>query len=182
MGRQREWLGAFVVAGALVLAACSSGSSTNAVASSGPALPSAAATSPPATTTQGVNPGGDFCTGLKAEKANLDKLSKTLGTAIASKDYATTKQTLQTYFGATMQAIAQVEALMSDAPANVKAALNTVNQYISQFQSAIASSTSLQQLGTSMAALGNTSQLKGAGKVLSAYTKAQCGDIASPTP
>jgi hypothetical protein len=112
----------------------------------------------------------------------MSKLGSTLGTAIASNDFATTKQTLAAFFATTGQGLAQVETTMTDAPANVQAALTVVNQYFSQLQSVIASSTSMKQLETSMASQANNAQIKAAGQTLDAYTKSQCGDVTSSSP
>ena len=184
MSRRAARLAVVVVVGSMVLAACSSGGSTTSAASS-PASPSGVggvATSPPATATTGpgANPGSDYCTGLASEKTAMSKLSQTIGTAVASQDFATTKTTLATFFSTTAQALAQVETSMTGAPANVQAALGVVNQFFTHLQSAIASSTSLKQLGLAFEDQANSAQLRAATKVLDDYTKAQCGASASP--
>jgi len=172
MSRHRGWLGAIVIWGTLGLAACSSSSSST-TAAAGSSVP--APTGAPTSVTQGVNPGGDFCTLLKAEKAKAAKLSSTIGAAVASNDFATTKKTLTDYFNAIGQDLAAVEASMTDAPADVQAAVQTVNQYFAQLQSALASASSMQDLATSFTASANTAAMKAAGKTLKAYTTSQCG-------
>jgi prophage DNA circulation protein len=132
-------------------------------------------TSAPTTVTQGANPGGDFCTLLKAEKVKAAKLSSTISTAFATNDFATTKKALTAYFDALAQDLAQVEASMTDAPADVQAAVQTVNQFFTQLQSSLANASSLTDLQTSFTANLDTAALKSAGKVLSAYTTSQCG-------
>lgn len=180
MRSHRAWLGAIVVSTTMVLAACSSSpssSSTVAAASS-----AAAPTTSPSTATQGANPGGDFCTLLKAEKAKVNKLGKTMGTAFASQDFASTKKMLTTYFAAVAQSLAEVEASMSSAPADVQAALQTINDYFSQLQSALASASTLTELETSLSAQTNTAEINAAGATLKAYSTSQCGDLGSPAP
>jgi hypothetical protein len=173
MSRYREWLGTIVVSSAMLLAACSSSSSSSTTAA-GTNVP--AATSAPSSVTQGVNPGGDFCTLLKAEKAKAAKLSSTIGAAVATNDFATTKKNLTDYFNALGQDLAQIEASMTDAPADVQAAVQTVNQYFTQLQTALANASSLQDLETSFnASTTDTSAIKAAGKTLKAYVTAQCG-------
>jgi hypothetical protein len=172
------WLAAIVFSGAMVLSACNSSSTPD---TSSPAA-GTGATTPAATSNPGANPTSDFCTQLKTENAKFAQLGKTFGAAIASHDFATTKQTLATYFSAVAQAMSEVEASMSSAPADVQAALQTVNQYFSQLQSEIANASSLKQLETSLAAQGNSAQLKAAGATLSAYSKSQCGDLSTPSP
>lgn len=186
MRSHRALLGAIVVSSAMVLAACTSSSSspTNAAppSATAPAPTGSTSTGTTSTGTQGANPGSDFCTLLKAEKAKAAKLGTTIGTAFASNDFATTKKTLTAYFAAVGQALAQVEASMSSAPANVQAALQTVNVFFSQLQSSVASASSLTELQTNISAAANTANLKQAGATLKAYTTSQCGTPSSPTP
>ena len=174
MSGRRVWLGTIVVSVALVLSACSK-SSTPAAST---ALGSSGA---PAPSLQGVNPGGGFCSELKTENAKSAQFSKTFGTAAASQNITSIKQTLGTYFTQAEGEIARVEATMTSAPANVQAALTTINHYFSQLQSAISSATSMQQLEASMASLGkDAASLKGAAETLKAYATSQCGSVASP--
>jgi hypothetical protein len=180
MSNRRAWLGTIVVVSALVLAACSKSSTPGATSTGG--APVSVPASVPGSVAQAVNPGSDFCTELKTENAKAAALGKTFGSALASKDFATTKQTLAAYFGAVSQSLAQVEASMSSAPANVQAALGVVNQFFGKVQSAVASANSMKELETSMTNVSNTAQLKVAGATLSAYSKSQCGDLSSPTP
>jgi hypothetical protein len=162
-----------VVSCTLVLGACSKSSTPSAASTtSGPA--------PVQTTTGGANPGSDFCTELQTEKTKLSQLGQTFGAAIASKNLTAIKQSLGTYFTAVEGAMASVEASMSSAPADVQAALTTVNAAFTQMQTAITSASSMKDLETSMEAFGSQPQLKAASKTLTAYTKSECGDIASP--
>ena len=128
-----------------------------------------------------MNPGSDFCTLLKAEKAKAAQLGKNLGTAFASSDFATTKKNLTAYLAAVAQSVGQVEASMGDAPANVQAALQTLNQFFAGLQSAVSSSSTLTELSTKMNAAVSTAKLKQAGAVLKAYTTSQCGTQSSPS-
>jgi hypothetical protein len=176
MSNRRAWLGTMVVPCALALAACSSGSSTSAASSNTP--PSSVS----ATTPQGANPGSGFCSELNAENAKLGHLGQTFSAAVASHNLASIKQTLGTYLTSAADAMVKVEASMSSAPANVQAALATVNQFFSQLRSAVANASTLKQLETSLGAAGNPAQLQAAGKTLDAYTTSQCGDLTSPSP
>ena len=172
-----------VVTCAVVLAGCTSSSPTVAASSAPPAPPasSAAPTSTDsASSVPGTNPGSALCLQIAAEKTQVSQLSSTLGTAFASQDLATVKSTLKTYFAAVAQVMGQVEASMSSAPANVQAALVTVNGFFTQLQSAVDGAKSMQELQTSITSIGNTKQMAAAGKVLAAYTTSQCGT--QPTP
>lgn len=165
---------AIVVAGTLVLGACSKSATPSASAppSSGPA--------PVETMTGGANPGSDFCTELQTEKVKLSQLGTTFGAAIASKNLPAIKTAMATYFTAVEGAMANVEASMASAPSDVQAALTTVNAAFTQMQTAISSATTMKDLETSMAAFGSQPQLKAASKTLTAYTTSQCGNVASP--
>ena len=172
------WLGAIVVSSSMALAACSSSSSPSTTTAPGTPAPASASSTAP----QGANPASDFCLKLRSENAKFAQLSKTLGTAFASQDFAATKQTLTTYFDAVGQALADLESSMISAPADVQAALQTVNQYFTKLQSALAGATSLQELGTAFGSVGSTPQLKAAGATLKAYGTAQCGVLPSSSP
>jgi hypothetical protein len=174
MNGRRVRFATFMVACTLVLGACSKDSTSSSASSnsSGPA--------PTETMTGGANPGGDFCTQLQVEKAKLSQLGTTFGAAIASKNLPAIKQAMGTYFTAVEGAMADVEASMSSAPSDVQAALTTVNAAFTQMQTAISSATSMKDLETSMQAFGSQPQLNSASKTLSAYTKSQCGSVASP--
>lgn len=169
-----------VAACAVLLAGCSSTSSTVAASSGPPASSAPPASTAPASNEPGSNPGSALCVQIAAEKTKVSQLSSTLGTAFASQDLATVKSTLKTYFAAVAQVMGQVEASMSSAPANVQAALVTVNGFFTQLQSAVDSAKSMQELQTSITSIGNTKQMAAASKTLAAYTTAQCGT--QPTP
>lgn len=178
--RMRWAMWILAMAGALSLAACSSGKTTTNAASGAPAAKSATAN--PSTPQSGANPGGDFCTALKQQQASVANLPKTFGQAIGSGDFATIKKTLSAFFDTMQQSLAKVELTMSSAPSNVKAALATVNQYFVQLRTTVLNATSTTQLETSMASFGQDTQLRGATKTLKAYSTSQCGVLTSPTP
>jgi len=175
MNSRRIRFATIAVCGTLVLGACSKSSTGATSPTVGGTVPA-----PVSTDTGGANPTGDFCTELVTEKAKLSQLGSTVGAAVASKDIATIKSTLGSYFTQVEQVMANVEASMASAPANVQAALQTVNTAFGQMQSAIANATSVQGLDASMVAFGRQPQLKAASKTLTSYTKSQCGNIASP--
>jgi hypothetical protein len=182
MRTRRAWLAAIVVSSVVALAACSSSASSPTTVAGGtnaPGSATASSTTEPSTPVQGANPGGDFCKLLKAEKTKVSQLSKTLGTALGSNNFASTKKTLTTYFDAVAQALSEVEASMGDAPADVQAALQTVNQYFAQLRSGVTSASSLTDLGTNLSSQMNSNELKKAGETLGAYTVSQCGNTSS---
>lgn len=169
-----------VVTCAVLLAGCKSSSSTVAASSAPPASSAAPSSTESASSVPGANPGSALCLQIAAEKAKVSQLSTTLGTAFASQDLATVKSTLKTYFAAVAQVMGEVESSMSSAPANVQAALVTVNGFFTQLQSAVDSAKSMQELQTSITGIGNTKQMAAASKTLAAYTTSQCGS--QPTP
>jgi hypothetical protein len=175
MWKRRAGLGISMVVAAVSLAACSKSTPTNAASSP----PSIAATESQ-TPAPGVNAGGSFCTTLKAEKAKEQQLGKEFASTATTPDLATIKQNFDRLFAAEAQSMARVEAAMTSAPANVQAAVQVVNQYVSQLKSTIDNATSLQQLGASLSQLSSTKQFAAAGKVLAAYTTSQCGSSPSP--
>lgn len=179
MTRRGARASAMAVVAIFVLAACSkSQSAASSPQSSSGAPPGSSPSS--GSPVQGVNPGGDFCVQLKAERAKDAQLGKEFATALTTPDLASIKQSFDALFAAEAQSMARVEATMSSAPANVQAALQVVNRFFAQLKSTVDSATSLPQLEASMTQFANTKQFSAAGKVLAAYAKAQCGSTASP--
>ena len=175
MMKHRTIAGIVVVAAAVALSACSSGSNS---ASSG----SSATTSHSSGTNAAPSSGsGSFCGALVNEQASATKLATSFGQSIASGSFATAQQNLKTYFSQLSQDLTKVESTMSTAPANVQAALKVFNTWLQQAQAAISNATSLPELGQAFTSLGASAQLKDASSTLSAYTTSQCGNITSTT-
>ena len=125
---------------------------------------------------------GDFCTAIGQAHAYFLTIAPTLAKAYATGKFSSIKQELESFWAAAVQGLAKVESTMTSAPANVQAALTTVNKAYAQFQSAVANSTSEAQLAVSMGAVGNNLQMRQADQTLTAYGKSQCGSLATSTP
>ena len=69
---------------------------------------------------------GSDCTALNGEQTQSSKLASTLEQAFASGNFATIKSAMLAEFTTDGQDVSKVEALLSSAPANVKAAFATV--------------------------------------------------------
>jgi ABC-type phosphate/phosphonate transport system substrate-binding protein len=165
---------AVVLAGSLILAGCSKSSSSASgapsVSVSVPALP----TTEPSTSLPGSNPTSDFCTALKTEQAKLKALNTSFAGSIASTDIATIKKNLTDYMAAVTQAAARVETTMTSAPADVQAALQVFNAFLTELPAKIKGATSLPSLAAVFKGM-DTAQMKAAAKTLSDYGKSQCG-------
>ena len=61
------------------------------------------------------------------------------------------------------------------APANVQAAMKGLFTFVGSYKTAIANSTSITQLATSMVSLAGTSQVEADGLTVANYVTAQCG-------
>jgi hypothetical protein len=102
-------------------------------------------------------------------------MSQSMAQSMASGNLASVQQSLSTFFAGVQGDLAKVESAASSAPANVQAALKVINNEYGTLKTTIDSATSLTQLGSSMAALGNDAQLKAASATLDAYYNGQCG-------
>ena len=164
---------AIVLAGSLILGACSKSTPEATGASSSASIPTLPTSAPP-TTQPGSNPTSDFCVALKAEQAKLNALTSKFTASLATPDIATVKKNLTDYMAAVTQAAAEVESTMTSAPADVQAALQVFNDYLTQLPDKIKGATNLPSLAAVFKGL-DTAQMKAAAKTLSNYGKSQCG-------
>jgi hypothetical protein len=183
MVKRSAWSAAVLLAAAMVLTACSSGSKPAAASSSTPAV--AAQSSTPAAlptgTVAGSNTGSSFCGDLTAARTYFASLEPTLIKGAESGSYATYKADMGSFLSKALNGLAAVESTMTGAPANVQAALTVVNKAYLSMQTAVASSTSLTSLGLAMEGIlgRNENQLKAASNTLTAYAVSQCGSAAT---
>ena len=77
--------------------------------------------------------------------------------------------------GALLPKLATVESTMHGAPANVQAALATVNAAYVGLVAAVDKATSLQQMEAAFLTLAQDPKLKPAFETLKAYGQSQCG-------
>jgi hypothetical protein len=134
---------------------------------------------PKATASPKVSPGG--CTALNTEQTQSSKLATTLEQAFASGNFATIKSAMLAEFNDLNTDVAKAGAVLSSAPANVKAAFATIGQAFTQLKTAIANSTSLTQLESSFQALGTNTKFTAAGQVLASYFGSKCGSTTPAT-
>jgi hypothetical protein len=175
--RKLTALGVLVMTGAVSLAACSSGTNSSA-AKTGTSSSAKSATGTPSQT--GSNPGSSFCNGLTNSQSESAQLATTMAQAVQSGNVSTAKQALDSVLTTIAQDLNTVESKMSSVPANVQAAITTVNNFFTQAKTAIANTTSLSQMGMAMAGL-DTQQLKDASATLAGYAASQCGVTPSTT-
>ncbi len=121
------------------------------------------------------------CTALNTEQTQSSKLATTLEQAFASGNFATIKAAMLAEFTNLGTDVSKAKALLSSAPANVKAAFATIAQAFTQLKTTIANSTSLTGLESSLQALGTNTQLTAAGQVLASYFGTKCPSTTSTT-
>ena len=117
---------------------------------------------------------GKDCTALGGEQTQSTELASTLEQAFASGNFATIKAAMLAEFTTEGQDVSKVEALLSSAPSNVKAAFATIAAAFNTLKSDIQNASSLTQLEGSLSTLGSNTQLEAAGKVLESYYGTKC--------
>jgi len=169
-----------IAAVALAASACGSTSAgkTPAAAAAATTAASASATtvsSGSPTLSGGTAATGPFCDQLKTSQGTLATQTSQYAKAVETGNFAGIKSTLSTFFHKAEGQLATVESTMTGAPANVQAALTTVNQTYTRMVSAVDNSTSLTQLSAAFVALDKNPSLKPAFATLTAYGESQCG-------
>lgn len=172
MRRSAAWAAALAVAAA-VLAGCGGGGGSTSQSTS-PAATQSATASPTATAVAA----GAFCQDLTQAQKVGDSMETTMVSAMSSGSFTKIQQQLETFWTSASQGLHRVEGAMSSAPANVQAAVATVNSFYGQFLTAVKTSTSVQQLGTKVASLGANPQLQKAYLTLKTYDTQRCGTAA----
>jgi hypothetical protein len=175
-------VGIALIAGALALTACGSGSPTAAAGSAAASTTAQATSASPTAPVTGSNTSGNLCTELKQARTNAASITSTFAASVRAGKFSTIKQTLHLFFQSVEAKLAQVEGTMTSAPANVQAALTTINGLYTQLSSAVDHSTSLAGLSAAMIPIGKNTQVKAAIDVLAAYAVSQCGSLATASP
>ena len=127
----------------------------------------------------GLNPGSKLCVTL----ANAESSSGNMGTSIeksieqgmASGNYAAVKAAMLADINASLKDEGPAESALSGAPANVQAAMKGLFSFVGSYKTAIANSTSITQLASSIVSLAGTSQVEADGLTVANYVTAQCG-------
>jgi hypothetical protein len=120
------------------------------------------------------------CRDLGKEQAQSSKFATTLEQALASGNFTTIKKAVLSEFAEVTKAITAAKNHLGSPPANVKAALTTVQSAFTQLEASVRSSTSLSQLETAFESFGQNAKLKSAGMVLANYYGHKCG-VTTPT-
>jgi hypothetical protein len=136
-------------------------------------------TKPKTTAKGGLNPGSKLCVTL----ANAESSSSNLGSAMeksieegmSSGNYASVKAAMLAQINASVSDEGEAESALSGAPANVQAAMKGLFTFVNSYKTAIANSTSITQLATSMESLAGTSQVEADGLTVANYVTQQCG-------
>jgi hypothetical protein len=117
---------------------------------------------------------GKDCTAFSGEQTQSTGLATKLEQAFATGNFATIKTAMLAEFTTEGQDVSKVEALLSGAPANVRAAFGTIAAAFNTLKTDIQNATSLTQLEGSLTTLGSNTQLESAGKVLASYFDSKC--------
>ena len=133
----------------------------------------------------GLNPGSKLCVTL----ANAESSSGNIGTSIeksieqgmASGNYAAVKAGMLADINASLKDEGPAESALSGAPANVQAAMKGLFSFVGSYKTAIANSTSITQLASSIVSLAGTSQVESDGLTVANYVTAQCGTTTTTT-
>jgi hypothetical protein len=143
-------------------------------------------TKPKTTAKGGINPGSKLCVTL----ANAESSSSNLGSAMeksieegmSSGNYASVKAAMLAQINASVKDEGAAESALSGAPANVQAAMKGLFTFVGSYEKAIANSTSITQLATSMESLAGTSQVQADALTLTNYVTQQCGTTTTTVP
>jgi hypothetical protein len=128
-----------------------------------------------ATHVKGSAPNSAMCKTVRAEENSLTAASSGIEKALASGNFASGKQAVlklyNTDFGQAQKALASVR----HAPAKVRAAFKNLVSSVKQFRTTIQNASSLQDLLTSFAALGQNPQLQTDGTTIANWYSSVCG-------
>ena len=100
---------------------------------------------------------------------------------MASGNYAAVKAAMIADINASLKDEGPAESALSGAPANVQAAMKGLFSFVGSYKTAIANSTSITQLATSIVSLAGTSQVEADGLTVANYVTAQCGTTTTTT-
>jgi hypothetical protein len=133
----------------------------------------------------GLNPGSSLCVTISNAESNSGNvgtdLEKAMEQGIASGNYASVKQAMLTELNLSLKDEGPAESALSSAPANVQAAMKGIFSFVGSYKTLIENSTSITQLGTSMASLAGTSKVEADSLTLANYVTAQCGTTTTTT-
>jgi hypothetical protein len=108
-------------------------------------------------------------------------IEKSIEQGMASGNYAAVKQAMLSDINLSLKEEGPAESALSSAPANVQAAMMGLFGFVTSYKTAIANSTSITQLETSIVSLAGTSQVEADSLTLANYVTAQCGTTTTTT-
>jgi len=133
----------------------------------------------------GLNPGSQLCQTVSNAESSSGKVGTAIEQAIeqsaTSGSYATVKQALLSAFNLISKEAGPAESALRSAPANVQAAMKGEFAFIGTYKTAIANSTSITQLETSMTSLPGAAEAEADAKTVTNYVTAQCGTTTTTT-
>jgi hypothetical protein len=124
------------------------------------------------------------CTAINGEQTQSSQFGTAMERAFASGNFASIKSAMLASFAGLDQDISKAKGYLSSAPANVRAAFNTIATAFGQLKTALENATSLTQLEGSFTTLGSNTSLTAASKVLASYFGDKCPvpKVTTPTP
>jgi hypothetical protein len=127
----------------------------------------------------GLNPGSKLCVTLANAESNSGNIGtsveKSIEQGMASGNYASVKAAMLADINLSLKDEGPAESALSSAPANVQAAMKGLFAFITSYKTAIANSSSITQLETSIVSLAGTSKVEADSLTLANYVTAQCG-------
>lgn len=133
----------------------------------------------------GLNPGSKLCATLSDAQSSSGNvgtaIEKSIEQGMASGNYAAVKQAMLSDINLSLKEEGPAESALSSAPANVQAAMKGLFGFVTSYKTAIANSTSITQLETSIVSLAGTSQVEADSLTLANYVTAQCGTTTTTT-
>jgi hypothetical protein len=124
-----------------------------------------------------------LCGAYKKEGSSLANTEGgALAKAMASGNWPAVQKALLASFNSESGAVKGLEAALSSAPSNVKAAAATFFKFDGQIKSIVQSSTSLTQFSSQISSIEESPKVQAALKTMSAYGEKLCpGSITTPT-
>ena len=115
------------------------------------------------------------CHAISTEEHSADSFDASLDRAVASRDFAVSKQGLLRAYGTDESNVAKAVAAAKSAPSAVRSALDNLLSFVRQVRRAIGRSTGLQGLVASFQRLAKNPQLVTDGVTIDEWDTSACG-------
>jgi hypothetical protein len=135
----------------------------------------------PAVTASATIATSSICKAYKSEVAKSTKGTASLTKSMESGNWPVIQKKLLSIFNGEASSEKAFASVLSGASAKVKAAVTVSLSLVSKFKSIIEKATSLAQFESGITAAESSPKIKGAEKVLDAYTTKLCGSITPAT-